>query len=148
MISDHNIIHGSTLFTRGRLRGGTALSAEEITNAFVRMYAHLQQVQTALAAEQATTELHQNINRGGESGGIIGAIKRGQMKEISTNKYTNMQVSGYCKSWAKDMTDDLLWHAKFIKELIEDHGPEVIVRRDRQVLRGAHGDQGFPGRRV
>ena len=28
-------------------------------------------------------------------------------------------MSGYCKSWAKDMTHDLLWHAKFIKELIE-----------------------------
>ena len=72
------------------------------------MHAHLAQVQTARAAEQATTDLRQNNNRGGESGGIIGTIKRGQMKEISTKKCTNMQVSGYFKS-----------HAKFIKDLIE-----------------------------
>ena len=34
MISDHNIIRGSTLFTSGRLKGGATMSAKEITNAF------------------------------------------------------------------------------------------------------------------
>ena len=40
MISDNNIIRGSTLFTSGRLKGGATMSAEEITNAFGIMSAH------------------------------------------------------------------------------------------------------------
>ena len=71
------------------------MSAEEITNACGVMSAQLQQVQTALAAGQTTNaNLRPNTNRGGESGGIVGANRRGQMKEISTKKYTDMQVSG------------------------------------------------------
>ena len=59
------------------------MTAEEITNAFNMMSGQLQQVQTALAAEQVTTaELRQSMNRGGDSG-IIGAIRSGQMKQVS-----------------------------------------------------------------
>ena len=71
MICGYNIIHESELYTTGRLKGGATMSAEEITNALGVTSAQLQQVQTALAAEQATTaDLRQHMNRGGESGGI------------------------------------------------------------------------------
>ena len=81
------------------------------------MCAQLHQVQTELAAEQVTTAvLRQNIFRGGDSG-IIGTIRRGQLKEVSPKKYTNMQVFGNFK--AKDMKDYLFWHDRSIKELIE-----------------------------
>ena len=96
------------------------MTAEEITNAFGIMSALLQQVQPALAAQQATTaDLRQNMNRRRESGELIGAIRKGQMKEISPKKYTNMQVSGIFQSWAKDMQDCLFWHDLSIKEFIE-----------------------------
>ena len=39
----------------GRPKGGAAMTAQEITNAFKMMAAKLQQVQTALPAEQVTT---------------------------------------------------------------------------------------------
>ena len=65
------------------------MSAEEITNAFGVMSAQRQQVQTALAAKHTTTaDLRQNMNSGGESGGIIGAVRRGQMKDISLRRST------------------------------------------------------------
>ena len=47
------------------------------------MSAQLQQVQTARAAEQVTTvDLCQSVSRAGVSG-IIGAIRRGEMKGVS-----------------------------------------------------------------
>ena len=55
----------------------------------------------------------------GETRESSGAIRRGQMKEVSPKKYTNMQVSGNFKSWAKDMKDYLFWHDRSNKELIE-----------------------------
>ena len=54
IISDYNIFHGSTLHTSGNLNGGAAMSAEVNTNALGVVNAQLQQVQTALAAEQET----------------------------------------------------------------------------------------------
>ena len=41
------------------------------------------------------------------------------MKEVSPEKYTNMQVSGNLTSWAKDMKAFLFWHDRSIMELIE-----------------------------
>ena len=64
MISDCNIIHTSTLCASGRLKGGAAMSAEDITNVFSMVPAELQQVRTALSAEQVTTgDLRQIPNR-------------------------------------------------------------------------------------
>ena len=79
------------------------MTAKEVTNAFSMLSGQLQQVQAALAARKLTAaDLGQSLIRGGDSGGIIGAIKRGQMKEIAPKKYTNMQVSGNFKSGAGD----------------------------------------------
>ena len=47
IISDYNIIHRSTLYVRGRLKGGATMSAEEITSTFRTKSALLQQLQTA-----------------------------------------------------------------------------------------------------
>ena len=43
------------------------------------------------------------------------------MKELSLTpkKYTNMQVFGNLKSWAKDMRDHPFWNDRSIKELVE-----------------------------
>ena len=119
MVSDCNVTHGSTLYASGKLNGAAAMTAEEITHAFNMMSAQLQQAQKALAAEQGTTgDFHQSTNRGGDSG-IIGANRRGQMKEAWPKKSTYIQVSGNFKSWAKDMKDYLALHDESIKELIE-----------------------------
>ena len=69
MISDYNIPHGSTSYGNGRLKGGTTKSAEVITNALNMTSAQLQQVQTALAAEQViTADVRQNMSSGGDPG--------------------------------------------------------------------------------
>ena len=76
LISDNNVTHGSTLYTSGKLKGEAAMSAEEKTNALNMMSAQLQQVPTAVATEQVTTDdFRQKMNRGRDSG-IIGAIRR------------------------------------------------------------------------
>ena len=70
-----------------------------------------------------------------------GAIRRGQMKEMSPEKHTNMQVCpATFKSWAKDVKDHLFWHDRsnqgshrvHCQQL--DHGPDVVVRRVREML--------------
>ena len=120
MNSDHNIIHGSTLCASGRLRGGATMSATEATNAFGVMSAQLQQLQTALAAEQATTaDLRQNMNRGGESGGIMGGIRR-----RPDERHLPEEVHHCAGVWQLQVVGQRhergpLWHDKSIKELIE-----------------------------
>ena len=47
------------------------------------------------------------------------AIKRSQMKDISPKKYTNMQVSGNFRSWAKHVKHYLFQHDTSIRDLIE-----------------------------
>ena len=80
------------------------MTAKEITNAVNVMSAQLQQVQTALAAEQVTTaDLRQSMNRGGDPG-IIGAIRRA--KEVRQHA---------SKSRAQEMKDYLFWHDRLIK---------------------------------
>ena len=106
------------------------MTAEEITDAFNTMSVQLQQVQMALAAEQVTAaDLRQSMNRGGGLG-IIGAIRRGQMKEVSPKKYTKMQVSGNNKSWAKDMKDHLFCYDRSIKELNEYFDREILRQQE------------------
>ena len=69
MIFDYNVIHGSTLYASGKLKGGAAMTANEIANAFDMMPAQLQQVQTAFAAEQVpTADFGQSMYRAGDSG--------------------------------------------------------------------------------
>ena len=45
-----------------------------------------------------------------ESSTLVGAIRKGQMKEISPKKYISVQSSGSFKTWAKDMNDFIFWH--------------------------------------
>ena len=40
------------------------------------------------------------------------------MKEVSSKKYSKLQVSGDFKSWVKDMKD-YFWHVQSVKEFIE-----------------------------
>ena len=116
---DYGIQSDSTLHLTCRLRGG-AMTAEEVRTAFDRMSEQMQQLQAALTAEQAKTEeLRKNMDKGGDAGNIIGAIRKGHMKEISPKKYINIQSSGNFKAWAKDTKDYLFWHDRTIKELIE-----------------------------
>ena len=94
MISDYDVTRVSTLYASGKVKCGTTMTPVEITNAFNMMSAQLQQVQTALAAEPLTTaDFRHSMYRGGDSG-TTGATRRGQMKEVPLNVYTNKQVSG------------------------------------------------------
>ena len=69
MIFDYNVIHGSTLYASGKLKGGAAMTAEGDHELFDMMSAQLQQVQTAFAAEQVTTaDFGQSMYRAGDSG--------------------------------------------------------------------------------
>ena len=92
------------------------------------------------------------MNCGGDSG-IIVAIQRGQMKEVSLKTYTNMQVSGNFKSWAKDMNDYLCWHGRSIKDQKLSYEAIEKCCYNRKVhvdvsLRTAHGDRSIVGRRA
>ena len=116
---DYNIQKGSTIHLVLRLRGGM-MSAEEVQAAFATMNAQMKELQTALLGEQAKTEqLRQMVAKGQESSTLIGAIRKGQMKEISPKKYVNIQTTGNFKAWAKDMKDFIFWHDARSKELIE-----------------------------
>ena len=70
--------------------------------------------------QKKTEDMKQSMkSRHSESGGIIGAIRKGQMKEISPKKYTNNQLSGSFKVWSKDMKDFIFWHDRETKELMD-----------------------------
>ena len=81
-ISDYDVTHAPTL--GGRPKGGAAISAEEITNAFSMVHS---------CSKLITADLRQDLDREGDSGGIIAASERGQMKEVSPKKHTNMERS-------------------------------------------------------
>ena len=118
-LSDYNIQNESTLHLSMRLRGG--MTEEQVQQMFTMLTDQMTQLQTALTQEQAKTDSRkQNLMaKSSDSSGIIGAIRKGQMKEISPNKYVNTQTSGNFKVWAKDMKDFIFWHDKASKELIE-----------------------------
>ncbi len=74
ILSDYNIQKGVTIFVTSRLRGG--MTVEEVRQMFDFMTQQIQQLQTSLAAEQARSKHSDNS--------IIGAIRKGHMKEIFT----------------------------------------------------------------
>ena len=77
MISDYNVIHGIHV-VRERDSGGDD----------ARFLHDVRTVSLQTESEQVTTAvLRQNIFRGGDSG-IIGTIRRGQLKEVSPRKNT------------------------------------------------------------
>ena len=102
-----------------RVRGG-ALNAEEVKAAFANLDSQIKALQAALADEQSKTlMLQQMMKKGDDSSSIIGAIRRGHMKDISPKKYINVQSSGSFKVWAKDVKEFIFWHDAKTKDLIE-----------------------------
>ena len=112
-ISDYNIQRESTLHLVMRLRGG--MTEEEVKQMFERMNDQIQSLQAALAA--ATLSASSAGTKG--SAGIIDAIRKGHMREIAPKKFSNIQVSGNFKAWAKDMKEYIFWHDADAKGLIE-----------------------------
>jgi hypothetical protein len=106
---DYNIQKQSTLDMVLRLRDG--VTEEELRQLLEHMTGQIQQLQQAVAAEQAKSKLN-------DTNSITGAIRKEQKKEISPKKYINVQSSGNFKVWAKDMKDLIFWHDKDAKDLI------------------------------
>ena len=122
-ISEYNIQEQSTLHVNLRLRGGVA-NADEVKAAFDQMRAEMTsqilELKDALIKEQKNSEvMKEMIKKKDETSSLIGAIRKGQMKEISPKKFINAQSSGSFKAWAKDMKDFIFWHDAKSKELIE-----------------------------
>ena len=108
------MIHLST-----RLKGG--VTEQDVTNMMNMFQDQLDQMQSALQEEQDKHEkLRKQVqNKQQDQGGIVGAIRKGQMKDISPKKYTNIQTSGNFKAWAKMMKDFIFWHDKESQQLLE-----------------------------
>ena len=61
---------------------------------------------------------------------LVAAIRKGQMKEIQPRKFSNNQLSGSFKTWAKEIKDYVYWHDAQCKALI-DHFEEDGKRDEK-----------------
>ncbi len=93
-LSDYNIRKNMTAHMTGRLRGG--MTEEEVRQTVEMMMEQMRQLQTASATEQAKTESQKQslTTKSNDTSGIIGARRKGEMKEISPKNYVNIQTSG------------------------------------------------------
>lgn len=85
------------------------------------MEAQFQQMQQALSHVQSkTTELETKLAKGNESSaGLIGAIRKGQVKGIAPRKFGNVHTSGTFQPWARAMNNYVYWHDAGTINLIE-----------------------------
>ena len=115
----YDITEEATIQMSMSLKGG--VTEQEVQQMLQMLSDQVRTLQQALVEEQKKTEdIKTNMNnRHKESSGIIGAIRKGQMKEISPKKYTNNQLSGSFKVWSKDMKDFIFWHDRETKELMD-----------------------------
>lgn len=79
---------------------------------------------TALLSEQSrTADLENNLKAGGgdgsEASGLIGAIRKGQMRHVVPNTFNNMQIPNVVQPWARAVKEFVYWHHPAIKLLIE-----------------------------
>ena len=102
-----------------RLKGG--VTEQDVANMMNHFRDQLTQMQIQLQEEKDKSELlrKQVQTKNHDQGGIISAIRKGQMKEISPKKFTNLQTSGNFKSWSKTMKDFIFWHDKDSQQLLE-----------------------------
>lgn len=75
------------------------MSQEDIRQAFSNMEARMQEVQAALVGEQdKTANLERKFRNEGsgttDTTGLIGAIRKGQMRDVVPKKFNNIQASG------------------------------------------------------
>jgi len=112
-LSDYNIQKEATIHLLLRLQGGAAAAttADEFNAMFDDMKDEMEALKESLVQSPRR-------NRD-ESSTLVGAIRKGQMKEISPKKYISIQSSGSFKSWAKDMKDFIFWHDSKSRSAIE-----------------------------
>ena len=118
-ISYYNIQKGDMIQITSRLQGG--LTEQDVANMMNMFRDQLTQMQVQLQEEKDKSEqLRKQVqNKNHDQGGVISAIRKGQMKDISPNKITNLQTSGNFKSWSKTMKDFIFWHDKDSQQLLE-----------------------------
>lgn len=120
----YNIQEGAHIHVTARLRGG-GLSDDEVKAAFGRMEMQFQQIQAAPAHEQSKTEelkriIDKKSSGMSEGGGIVAAIRKGQVKDISSKEFASTQASGSVQAWARQAKDFLYWHDPQVKGLVEE----------------------------
>jgi hypothetical protein len=93
--SDYDIRSDYTTFMLVKLKGGS-ITGDDIRQAVAAMTEHMRVPQAALQEEQTKRETIKN-DFATNSNGVISAIRKGQMKEVSPKKYNNMQTSGNFK---------------------------------------------------
>ena len=88
-MSDYSVQSESIVHTSGRRRGGT-MTAEELAERFNTLTMNIHQVQVEQQEKKRNDELRSMMSSGGDTSGLIAAIRNGQLNEVSLKKHANM----------------------------------------------------------